>query len=76
MMRSSARLLHSQQPQLCGPVHYELVLTVPDCACSPEVQQSAITALASAASCVQDAFKPYAQQVLPLLYKYLLLTEV
>lgn len=42
---------------------------------SPEVQQSAITALASAASCVQDAFKPYAQQVLPLLYKYLLLTE-
>lgn len=44
--------------------------------CSPAVQQSAITALASAASCLNETFQPYAAQVLPMLYRYLTLTEV
>ncbi|KAK9799405.1 hypothetical protein WJX73_003839 [Symbiochloris irregularis] len=42
---------------------------------SPEVQQSAITALAASAASVDDAFTPYADQVLPRLSQYLSLTE-
>lgn len=44
--------------------------------CSPEVQKSAITALASAASCLGEAFQVYTAQVLPGLYRYLTITDV